>query len=297
MPPPKIIYRPPISVKNKLADGQIGTREKSERKRTKKQVYQADLPINKKLTKRLKRQNTWTAKEKPIIIKKIRENGSGDTSLLLDPELNKTEDQIKDLIQFYRKGNRMKETIRINPTTSMTETVYVPREISSNIDSWISLAESHRNPPGSGLMDCSHILGDTMSVIINEEKHPKPEDCLGIDYAEIYRYLNSLLSGDVPKMPDQATARKILEMMGELKETVKTLTENGTVQDHLDLFEKYNRRDIGILSGPFEGKCNDSEIKTTCAMPKMNPLHLPPAFFTAKILSKESKTSGTDTQE
>ena len=52
-------------------------------------------------------------------------------------------------------------------------------------------------------MDCSHILGDTMSVIINEEKHPKPENCLGIDYAEIYRYINSLLSGDVPKQPNQ----------------------------------------------------------------------------------------------
>jgi len=291
MPPPKIIYRPPVSVKNKLTSDQLGTREKSERKRTKKQVYQADLPVNKKLSKRLKRQNTWTAKEKPIILKKIKENGSGDTSLLLDPELNKNEDQIKDLIQFYRKGNRMKETIRINPTTSVNENVWVPREISSNIDSWISLAESHRNPPGSGIMDCSHILGDTMSVIINEEKHPKPENCLGIDYAEIYRYINSLLSGDVPKQPNQATARKILEMMSELKETVKTLTENGSVQLQLDLLEKYNRRDVGILSGPFEGKCTDLDIKNVCAMPKINPLNLPPAFFSEKILSKESKTS------
>ena len=33
--------------------------------------------------------------------------------------------------------------------------------------------------------------------------------------------------------------------MSELKETVKTLTENGTVQLQLDLLEKYNRRDIG----------------------------------------------------
>ena len=104
MPPPKIVYRPPISVKNKLSTNQLGTREKSERKRTKKQVYQADLPFNKKLRKHLKRQNTWTAKEKPIILKKIKENGSGNMSLLLDPELNKNEDQIKDLIQFYRKG-------------------------------------------------------------------------------------------------------------------------------------------------------------------------------------------------
>jgi len=292
MPPPKIIYRPPISLKNKP----IGTREKSQRKRTSKQVYQADLPVNKKLTKRLKRQNTWTAKEKPLILKKIKENGSGDTSLLLDPELNKNEDQIKDLIQFYKKGNRMKETLKINPTSAM-DTVWVPREISNNIESWICLAESNRNPPGSGLMDCSHILGDTLSVIINEEKHPKPENCLGIDYAEIYRYINSLISGDVPKQPNQATARKILEMMTELKETVKTVTENESVKNEMTLLEKYNRRDIGLLSVPFEGKCTDSEIKNVCAMPKMNPLNLPPSFFSEKILTKESKTSETSAQK
>ena len=39
MPPPKIVYRPTISVKNKLTTDQLGIREKSERKRNKKQVY------------------------------------------------------------------------------------------------------------------------------------------------------------------------------------------------------------------------------------------------------------------
>ena len=97
----------------------------------------------------------------------------------------------------------MKETIRMNPTTSTDEKVWVPKEIRSNIYFWISLAESHRNPPSSGIMDCSHILGDTMSVIINEETHPKPKDCLDIGYAQIYRYINSLLSGDVPKQPNK----------------------------------------------------------------------------------------------
>ena len=52
-------------------------------------------------------------------------------------------------------------------------------------------------------MDCSHILGDSLAVIINEEKHPKPEDCHGVDYAEIYRYINSLMNGDLPKQPNE----------------------------------------------------------------------------------------------
>ena len=52
-------------------------------------------------------------------------------------------------------------------------------------------------------MDCSHILGDSLAVIINEENHPKPEDCHGVDYAEIYRYINSLMNGDLPKQPNE----------------------------------------------------------------------------------------------
>ena len=65
--------------------------------------------------KREKRQSQWTVKEKPILIKKIKEQGSGDASLLLDPEIRKTEDQIKDLITFHKKGNRLKEVPRVNP--------------------------------------------------------------------------------------------------------------------------------------------------------------------------------------
>ena len=81
--------------------------------------------------------------------------------------------------------------------------MWVPKEISNPIESWITLAEAHKIPFGSGLMDCSHILGDSLAVIINEEKHPKPEDCNGVDYAEIYRYINSLMNGDLPKQPNE----------------------------------------------------------------------------------------------
>ena len=188
-------------------------------------------------------------KEKHILIRKIKEQGTSDVLLLLDPDIRKTEDQIKDLITFHKKGNRLKELSRVNPKFA-SDTVWLPREIKNPIESWITLAEAHRIPFGSGLMDFSHILGDSLSVIINEEKHPKPEDFNGVDYKEVY---------------DNFKQEQIL-------------------------FERYTLRDINTLSGPFLDKFTHQAIKNLCAMPKMNPPNLPPALFSKKCLSKESKS-------
>ena len=109
--PPKTIFKPSKSV---IEEIETGTREKSQRPKTKKEIYQAALPAKtKKLLKREKRQTQWTVKEKPILIKKIKEQGSSNVSLLLDPEIRKTEDQIKDFISFHKKGNRLKEIPRV----------------------------------------------------------------------------------------------------------------------------------------------------------------------------------------
>ena len=56
-------------------------------------------------------------------------------------------------------------------------------------------------------------------------------------------------------------------------------------------------RDINTLSGPFLDKSTHQAIKNLCAMPKMNPLNLPPALFSKKCLSKESKSSESSAQK
>ena len=66
--------------------------------------------------------------------------------------------------------------------------------------------------------DWSHVVQDSLSVIVNEEKHPKPEDCDGVDYKEIYKYIQDIMNGEVPKDVNEATAEKILQMMSELRE-------------------------------------------------------------------------------
>ena len=65
--PTKTIYKPSKSVIEKI---ETGTREKSQRSKTKKETYQAALPDKtKKLLKREKRQIKWTVKEKPILLR------------------------------------------------------------------------------------------------------------------------------------------------------------------------------------------------------------------------------------
>ena len=76
-------------------------------------------------------------------------------------------------------------------------TVWLPEKLKTQLNPGLhTLAEAHKIPFGSGLMDCSHILEDFLCVIINEEKHLKPGDCNGVDYAEIYRYIYSLINGE-----------------------------------------------------------------------------------------------------
>ena len=95
----------------------------------------------------------------------------------------------------------------------------------------------------------------------------------------------------------QETARKIMEMMNELKDTVLSATSNENFKQEQVLLERYTMRDINTLSGPFLDKFTHQAIKNLCAMPKMNPLNLPPALFSKKFLSKESKSTESSAQK
>lgn len=93
------------------------------------------------------------------------------------------------------------------------------------IEDWINLAESVTTSSIKATVgdlsiasDWFHLIQDSLSVIINEEKHPNPEDCDGVDYKEIYKYILDIMNGEVPKDVNEATAEKILQMMSELRE-------------------------------------------------------------------------------
>ena len=88
-----------------------------------------------------------------------------------------------------------------------------------------------------------------------------------------------------------------MEMMNELKDAVLSATSNENFKQEQVLLERYTMRDINTLSGPFLDKFTHQAIKNLCAMPKMNPLNLPPALFSKKFLSKESKSTESSAQK
>ena len=169
---PKIVYKPPVSVQGK----DFGTRERSQRERKKVKKFGTERIVKKSKNRRAK-DRKWTLKEKQLAEKRLEEFGTSDPKVLLDPQIKKTEEQFKDLIQFNKKNNKMQQVLRPEPK-HINDKMWVPRNIDGNIEKWIALAESQKSTvPRSGsqgVMDCSHILSDVLSVIINEEKHPLP---------------------------------------------------------------------------------------------------------------------------
>ena len=280
---PKIIYKPPVALQGK----DFGTREKSQRAKKGVKKFGTDRVV-KKPKVNLKQRN-WSLKDKEVLMKKLQEHGTSDVKLLLDPQIKKTEEQIKELVAFHKKSNKMLQIMRPE-AKHQNDKIWVSKEIDKPIEMWISLAESQKPQikGPQGVMDCQHILSDVLSVIINEEKHPLPEDANGVDYADIYRFIDELLKGDLPKRPNEASCAKIVEMLNQVRESVNA-SESST-SDERTFLERYSLRDLGNLNAQFVNKCTDSQIEILSTLPKMNPLNIAPAFFSKPFLPKESKS-------
>jgi len=280
---PKIIYKPPVALQGK----DFGTREKSQRAKKGVKKFGTDRVV-KKPKVNLKQRN-WSLKDKEVLMKKLQEHGTSDVKLLLDPQIKKTEEQIKELVAFHKKSNKMLQIMRPE-AKHQNDKIWVSKDIDEPIEMWISLAESQKPQikGPQGVMDCQHILSDVLSVIINEEKHPLPEEANGVDYADIYRFIDELLKGDLPKRPNEASCAKIVEMLNQVRESVNA-SESST-SDERTFLERYSLRDLGNLNAQFVNKCTDSQIEILSTLPKMNPLNIAPAFFSKPFLPKESKS-------
>lgn len=277
---PKIIYKP----KQPINTSELGTREKSQRQRKVQQKFQVEHAKRSKKVEK-KKATHWTLKEKPIFHKQIQEHGTANLAKIMDhPGLKKAEEQVKEMIHFQKKANKMVEVLKID-AKGPNDKIWVPKEIDNAIEAWISLAEIYKTPLNS--MDCSHLLFDSLSTIITEEQHPHPDQCQGVDYAQIYQFIHDILSGELPKEPsNKATASKILELMAELREMV-ALTKPA-MSDELTMLERYTIRDLAAHNLPFAGKCPDKNMEALAETSKLNPLHLPASFFSKKLLRKES---------
>jgi hypothetical protein len=174
MAPPKnkIVYRPPDSTKTKLKD--IGTREKSQRSKTKIEHFVSFAKPNKKATAKLRKEklNHWTLIDQHKMLENLKKCG---TKLPFDDgSIKKSEAKIRDFILKEKRKVRMKEELKEDAQSDF-DTKYVPREINNPIEEWIALVDTAKSQRGNNnIMNCSHLLPDVLEVIANEEKHPLP---------------------------------------------------------------------------------------------------------------------------
>jgi hypothetical protein len=107
-----------------------------------------------------------------------------------------------------------------------------------------------------------------------------------VDYPAIYRYLGDILIGEIPPQLNDATSRKILQMMGHLRET------NAEAQPHIkeekSMLERYTVRDVALLSENLTDKSTDPKAQFLCSLPGINLFSVTPALITKKVLRKST---------
>merc|ERR550519_835679 len=74
--------------------------------------------------------------------------------------------------------------------------------------------------PGRAL-NYSSVLPRSLTWIANNELHPNPEDCGGVDYAAIYKYLACLCQGKAPPDLNPPTASKVMSLLPMVAGVVK----------------------------------------------------------------------------
>ena len=218
MAPDKIFKRPEC-----LRDLRLERREISKRTRTKTVKYQAQGKVSAKVHLQLKK---WSPKEVNLLVERLQKYGSDNLEDLLDEKIMKNVNQINDLLQYFKRKNRLRPHPLFRGRSQEEASEEDKPKVDHPIEDWIDLTESvtntsFRDSIGDGNVNAAsnwtHLVQNAISVIADEEKHPDPEDCGGVDYQRIFEFILSMMAGEVPKEINGPTAEKILEMMGNLR--------------------------------------------------------------------------------
>ena len=95
---PDRIFKRPECLKNRTVE----KREFSKRTRTKTVKYQSQVKLSAKVHRQL---NKWSAKEVTILTEKLQKYGSDNLEDLVDEKIQKNVQQIKDILQYFKRKN------------------------------------------------------------------------------------------------------------------------------------------------------------------------------------------------
>jgi len=105
----------------------------------------------------------------------------------------------------------------------------VRRKKNNPVEQWLEIIEKNDdnaakiNAIGSGPMNYSSVVPSSLNWIANNELHPSPEDCGGVNYSAIYKYLACLCQGEAPPDLDPPTAAKVLTLLPIMAGVVKKM--------------------------------------------------------------------------
>lgn len=220
--------------------------------------------------KREKRNQTFT-----IETKLVQENG--------------TEKMIDDgLKRLGRPPPPVEEDIDqpdLRPPGDIKEAV-VRRDREAPLERWLGILEDqHRrqvaaNQGGERVVDYSSSIPAALNWIADGEQHPNPEECGGIDYAAIYRYLAVLCEGEVPPDLNPASAARISILLSQMCEMVRD-TSLAQEVEYLRNYRGTFTRFRGSGSRPVPPEAGNL-LRGLSAVPGLNPLQLHPELFGAR---------------
>jgi len=271
----------------------------------------------------VKGERLWKEAEKKQFLEACKEFGSKEVDLIAEKIPTKYHQVVKNLIdrekrnQHFtietkyvetdgvetvlddgekpRRGPKKKPSrIDLPDATPQGEIIEVLKRRKRNapIEMWIDLMENtvsevHESVEQSGsnrAADYSPLVPKLLQWIGDYEKHPEPEKCGGVDYANIYRYLSCLCQGEAPPDMNPESSIRVRKLFSTL---CKTLNQLG-----LEKETKY----LESFRGPhsvYPNNRNWDQTNSSAAnmiklssLPGMNPLQLHPAMFTRKEIPK-----------
>ena len=202
----------------------------------------------------------WKESEKRQFLEACKMHGSKEVDLIAAGVPSKSADQVKNLIQREKKNQnytietRFIETggdtvvlddgeprrrgrpkgsgqtkLDLPDATPQGEVVEVEKRRKRNapIEQWIDSAESKLDDElkkaggeRNHVVDYSPIVPKMLEWIAEYEEHPPPDQCGGVDYKAIYRWLACLCQGEAPPDLNSASSLRVRRLFSRLAKTV-----------------------------------------------------------------------------
>lgn len=168
------------------------------------------------------------------------------------------------------------------------------RKRNAPIEKWIDSAESKLNDDlkkAGGekhhVVDYSPVVPRLLDWVAEYEEQPAPDQCGGVDYAAIYRWLGCLCQGEAPPDLNSASSLRVRRLFSRL---AKTVAGEGLEKETEYLKEFRGPHTKYQTADDWEpGSLSALNLAQVTGVPGLNPLGLHSELFTAKEAPRPSR--------